>query len=207
MTAGRPGMGLFRMVQPLTLASASPRRRELLQAMGLSFDVTPSGIEEIARSGETPGTQVRRWAYEKALAISRCEPDRWVLAADTIVVLGDAVLGKPEGPEEASRMLRMLGGRKHEVESAVCLIHNDRHFVRIDSVRTEVSFKELTEKEIRAYIATGEPFDKAGGYGIQGAGAFLVRSIHGSYTNVVGLPLCETLEWLTEAGVIAPSEL
>jgi len=197
---------VFRSVQPLILASSSPRRKELLSSMGLTFDVVPSGVEETAGGqDEDTLTLVQKWACDKARAVSKLNPASWVLAADTVVLLGRHMFGKPSDGDEAAFMLRELGGKEHEVVSAICLINVARKFFGVRSVKTKVMFKDLSFEEIAAYIETGEPFDKAGSYGIQGKGAFLVRSVHGSYTNVVGLPLCETLEWLTEQGVIAPS--
>ena len=177
----------------------------MLSNLGLDFEVVPSGAEETGGDGESPDVLVQRWASDKAQAVARLRPDCWVLGADTIVVLESTVLGKPADPEEAAAMLRLLGGRTHDVISGICLVRRDGKFHRTLSVRTRVRFKELSEGEIRAYVDTGEPMDKAGAYGIQGQGAFLVRSVEGSYTNVVGLPLCETLEWLMEQGVIAPA--
>jgi septum formation protein len=195
---------LFRNLEPLILASASPRRRDLLWSMGLTFEVVESGVEETGDLGWGPDTQVKRWAVEKASAVSGKYPGCWVLAADTIVVLEDKVFGKPGNSDEAAVMLRELSNRVHEVISGLCLAHLDRDILRVDSVMTRVCFKHLTEGEIQAYLSTGEPLDKAGAYGIQGMGAFLVRSVIGSYTSVVGLPLCETLEWLLQEGVIVP---
>ncbi|MFP5213324.1 MAG: Maf family protein [Acidobacteriota bacterium] len=197
-------MPLFKMLEPLVLASGSPRRKEMLDAMGLSFEVITSGVDESGGVGEAPEALVRRWAGEKAAAVARLRPNCWVIGADTIVVLDGTIFGKPESPDEASSMLRQLAGRSHEVMSAVALARLDRGFTRVECVRTEVRFKPLSEKEIRAYVHTGEPMDKAGAYGIQGLGAFLVEAVSGSYTNVVGLPLSETLEWLKDLGVIAP---
>lgn len=196
--------GMFTTREPFVLASASPRRRELLHGLGLQFDVFPSdGVEWPAHG--SPGEQVRVWARRKVQSVCRRFPDRWVLGADTIVVLGGAVFGKPLDREDAARCLRELSGRTHEVMTAVCLAHAARHVQFERSVRTQVTFKELSSAEIDAYVDTGEPYDKAGAYGIQGMGACLVRSIHGSYTNVVGLPLCETLEWICRFGIAAPT--
>jgi septum formation protein len=204
MTAANNGSRVFRTLESLVLASSSPRRKELLEGLGLSFDVVPSGIDETLVPGEPPPDQAARWASEKASAVSTFLPDRWVIAADTIVVLEGSILGKPADSGSAASMLRRLSGRRHEVMSGICLMNRTRGFSRAKSVVTEVEFKGLTEEEIDAYVRTGEPLDKAGAYGIQGVGAFLVRSVCGSYTNVVGLPLCETLEWLVETGEAAP---
>jgi septum formation protein len=195
---------LFHNLQPLILASESPRRLQLLQSLGLTFQVVASGVDERDDPGTEPGALVRWRAREKAEAVSRRHPRSWVLSADTIVVYRHTVLGKPADAEAAAAMLQKLSGREHRVFSGLCLRRREPTFLRLESFATEVRFKPLSAAEIAAYILTGEPFDKAGAYGIQGTGAFLVESIHGSYTNVVGLPLCEALEWLLEQGVVEP---
>jgi septum formation protein len=195
----------FRTLQPLVLASSSPRRRELLALMGLTFEAVVSGVEESAGVlSERPEELVMRCAREKAEAVSELYPNSWVLGADTVVALGGTIFGKPADSREAVRMLGQLSGKIHEVISGFCLVNRSRQYFGIRSVATKVRFKELSEPEIRSYAGTREPLDKAGAYGIQGMGAFLVASIEGSYTNVVGLPLSETLEMLLECGVIAP---
>jgi septum formation protein len=196
----------FRSIEALVLASESPRRRELLESMGLTFDVHPSGVDETNVSGGEPENFARTLARNKALEIAEIRPDNWVIGADTIVVLNDDVLGKPADANDASAMLRKLSGRVHQVITALCIARANPSYSEVRSVSTRVQFKTLSDDEIRAYVNTGEPMDKAGGYGIQGAGAFLVRAIEGSYTNVVGLPLCETLEWLMELRLIAPEK-
>jgi septum formation protein len=193
---------LFRTLQPLVLASASPRRQRLLRSLGLVFDVVVSGVEEANAHGCGAEAAVRHWADAKARAVAHSRPEHWVLAADTIVVLGDTIFGKPVDAGEAAGMLERLSGRAHDVITAVCLMHLGAKVRRLDSIATRVRFKSLSAAEIRAYVASGEPLDKAGAYGIQGLGAYLVRSIEGSYTNVVGLPLCETIELLIEQGVV-----
>lgn len=189
----------------LVLASASPRREELLRSVGLEIEVVPSGIRETLDSGRSPAMQAKSWARQKAHAVSELRPGDWVLGADTIVVLGPVVLGKPEDSKDAAGMLRRLSDAVHTVITGMCLTCRDRGFLRVGHVRTGVRFKQLSEEEIQSYVATGEPLDKAGAYGIQGKGAGFVRSIRGSYTNVVGLPLCEALEWLLDRDVIVPS--
>lgn len=190
--------------QPLILASASPRRVQLLQSLGLALEVAPSGIEEEDDPDTEPGALVRWHAREKAEAVARQHPRSWVLSADTIVVYRRSVLGKPGSAQEAFAMLQKLSGREHQVYSGLCLKRREPAYLRLESFKTDVRFKALTVTEIKAYIQTGEPLDKAGAYGIQGMGAFLVESLHGSYTNVVGLPLCEALSWLLEEGIVAP---
>lgn len=195
----------FQNLEPLILASASPRRRELLASMGIRLEVKPSNVEESMKANLTPVQLVQCRAQEKARVTASLYRSHWVLAADTIVVLGGEVFGKPRDATRAFEMLRGLSGLDHLVISAFCLKHTERSVEHVAAVTTTVCFKELSQAEISAYIRTGECFDKAGGYGIQGVGAFMVRSIQGSYTNVVGLPLCETLECLMEHGVIEPT--
>ncbi|MBZ4660595.1 MAG: septum formation inhibitor Maf [Desulfacinum sp.] len=192
------------MKEALILASASPRRRELLAGLGLRFQIVPSRVEE-PPIGDHPDEGVRALAAFKAREISTRFPEAWVLAADTVVVLGGKVFGKPTDEKDAEEMLRQLSGRTHEVLTAVSLAHRGRGFFQTQAVRTQVSFRDLKDGEIRAYVKTGEPMDKAGAYGIQGVGAFLVQRVHGSYTNVVGLPLAETVDLLMKHGVIEPS--
>jgi septum formation protein len=195
---------MFRTLQPLIMASESPRREQLLRSLGLTFEVVASGVEEEADPKKAPEILVCGHAREKAQAVSDRFSESWVLSADTVVVLREKVFGKPATAGEALVMLQQLGGRSHHVYTGLCLMHGAPAFTRTEVVRTEVHFKSLSDAEIMAYVRTGEPFDKAGAYGIQGMGAFLVESIHGSYTNVVGLPLCETLKWLLEMQIITP---
>lgn len=190
----------------LILASASPRRKELLQNVGIPLKVIPSSVKEPEHRNGTARDQVMNLAYLKAKSVSDLFPDSWVLGADTIVVIDNRILGKPRNREDASRMLKILSGRKHSVLSSFSILHGKQR-ARVDRcIETEVVFKELTDEEIYGYIATREPLDKAGGYAIQGIGSFLVKSINGSYTNVVGLPLAEVLEELSRMGVSKPFE-
>jgi len=199
-----PQRRLFRSLEPFMLASASPRRRRLLQSLGLEFEVMMSGVEEHQSGTGAPLELVLGWAQEKALAVAAIHPERWVLAADTIVVVAGTILGKPLDSSEARRMLVQLSDREHLVITAICLRHQQRPHEETEVVTTQVRFKKLSAAEINAYVASGEPLDKAGAYGIQGLGGCLVRSIQGSYTNVVGLPLCETVERLAAHGIIVP---
>lgn len=177
----------------LYLASGSPRRRELLTQLGLSFERLANEVEEERLPGETAEQYVRRLARDKAQAgVAVAEIDLPVLGADTIVVLNNRVLEKPTAVESASAMLTMLSGQTHEVMTAVALA--DRQQTLECLVITEVTFRTLTPKDIADYIASGEPMDKAGAYGIQGLGGNFVRKINGSYHAVVGLPLVETAE-------------
>jgi septum formation protein len=170
----------------LILASASPRRHELLLAAGVPHTVRPTHIPEDRLPGEPPMDFVRRIAEWKARAAPRDLQDI-VLAADTVVCSDDEVLGKPISEADACRMLRLLSGRDHWVHTGICLLSGDRQIV--DLASTRVSFEDLTDGEIREYTRSGEPHDKAGGYGIQGRASKFVRSIEGCYHNVVGLPV------------------
>ncbi|MCP3141209.1 Maf family protein [Pyxidicoccus xibeiensis] len=186
---------------PLVLASASPRRRELLSQLGLTFTVSAADIDETPHPGELPEAYVLRLARQKARAVAARHPAAWVLAADTTVVLGPELLGKPRDAEEARAMLSRLSGRTHEVHTGVALAgRHDEALV----VRTRVTFRNLSPGEIAWYAGTGEPLDKAGAYAVQGRGGFLVAAVDGSPTNVIGLPLGETLALLERAGVPLP---
>lgn len=181
----------------LILASQSPRRRELLAAAGFAFSVRPSGVEEIHRPGESPAQYVERLARAKALSVCG-DGAEWVLAADTTVVCGGAILEKPADAADARSMLRALSGRMHEVLTAVCLRHQGHSWSAVESTR--VWFVELPEPDIDAYVDTGEPMDKAGAYGIQGAASKFIPRIEGCYFNVVGLPVARVRLLLAEAG-------
>lgn len=186
----------------IVLASASPRRRELLARVGLEFEVVPSRAAETHIPTETPEAHAIRLSEEKALEVAGRNEifGRWFIGSDTIVVRDDAILGKPADAAEAAAMLRSLSGRAHRVISGYAVHDRLTGETRSAAVTTWVYFKRLTEAEIGEYIATGEPFDKAGAYAIQGIGVFMVPRIEGSYTNVVGLPLCEVIEVLEEIG-------
>ena len=186
----------------LILASQSPRRKYLLEQAGLTFRVMPSGIDESKRPLSAPGDYVQSLAIAKAEDVARLNPDSWVLGADTIVAVDGRMLGKPKSARDARIMLRRLSGKTHQVFTGFCLCQQRTARQVADTVRTEVTFKTLTDQEIDWYINTGEPFDKAGAYAIQGLGTFLVRRINGSYTNVVGLPVCEVVEILIREGVM-----
>lgn len=189
------------MAARLHLASASPRRAALLEQIGVPFvRLAPPAIDESARADEKAGDYVRRMAREKAAAGQRgLDASAVVLGADTAVVLDGEPLGKPEDDTHAAALLRRLSGRRHQVLSGVCMARGDD--ARSCVVTTDVWFTELDEALIAHYVATGEPADKAGGYGIQGLGALLVSRVDGSYSNVVGLPLAETRPLMDWAGV------
>lgn len=180
----------------LVLASASPRRLELLSQIGITPDlISPTHIDETPRSRERPEGLVSRLALEKAMA---CSEDGVILAADTIVVCGGRILGKPEGIDDAKDMLKRLSGRRHRVITSVTLRDGDQ--IRTRTVTTQVKFKCLSHDDIEAYLSSGEWQDKAGAYAIQGLAGRFVHRINGSYSNVVGLPLYETANMLTSFG-------
>jgi septum formation protein len=186
------------------LASASPRRRELLARTGVRFEVSPSNLPETAHPGEAPAELARRLAGEKAAAVARRlgpRPRRWVLGADTIVVIDGEALGKPDDRDHALALLRRLTGRRHRVLTGVALVASDTLEQRHALVESRVQMRSAGEAELRAYVATGEPLDKAGAYAAQGAGRELIEEIEGSESNVIGLPLEETLALLREAGI------
>jgi septum formation protein len=171
----------------LILASSSPRRAELLAAAGFPFEVVKVDVDESVRKLEPPGEHVRRLAQEKAEAALALHPDRLVLGADTIVLVSGEMMGKPADREDAVRMLRSLSGREHEVMTGIALMSKRKTVVEV--ARTRVWMNPLSEREIAEYVASGEPLDKAGAYGIQGLGARFIDRIQGSYSNVVGLPV------------------
>ena len=186
----------------LVLASNSPRRREYFQDLGLAFTVYAADIDERVAKEEAPDTFVRRMAREKAMAVRHLFPDSWVVAADTVVCLGSRILGKPMDEEEAVGMLMSLAGQEHVVRTGYCVTCEEEDALVVSSVATSVWFADFSFEVATAYAATGEPLDKAGAYGIQGKGAFLVEKIEGSYSNVVGIPLHEVLVELVRWGVV-----
>jgi len=190
----------------LILASKSPRRYELLKQVGLDFEVIPSKVMEDIVQKESPKEHVIRLAEAKARDIVSEYPDRWVIAADTIVYINGSILGKPKRKEEAMEMLHCLSGQEHWVLTGFSVCHLGKGKSDKEAVQTAVKMKTLSPAEMEWYVQTGEPFDKAGGYAIQGIGSFMIESIRGSYTNVVGLPLCELIQMLNRLGAIAISE-
>lgn len=189
----------------IILASQSPRRKAFLEELGLSFRTIASSLDETREEGESPQTFVDRMACEKAKDVCKRYPDAWILSADTIVYIEDKVFGKPESEEEAIEMLMTLSGREHNVMTGYCLASYGLNINIVERVRTRVRFVEFSKEIARAYVQTGEPLDKAGSYGIQGKGGALVEGINGSYSNVVGLPLAETLALLQKFDVISVS--
>jgi septum formation protein len=186
----------------LVLASSSPRRAELLRAAGVPFVVRTAAVDEAQLPGEPPADYVRRLAREKAAAVDAAASEL-VLAADTAVVVGDACLGKPADRAEAAAMLRRLAGRSHEVLTGVALLGGGQDMVEV--VTTVVGFAPMTEAEIAWYVATTEPYDKAGGYAVQGLASRYVTIIEGSYSNVVGLPVALVYRWLRARGAVVPA--
>jgi septum formation protein len=185
----------------LVLASASPRRQELLRNAGIAFEMQPAHINEEPLPGESAKDCAERLAREKALAIASQRPHDVVLGADTVVTIDSQLLGKPTNAEDAARMLRQLSGRDHQVITGVCLAFNGH--VSVASETTQVTVNQLTEKEIEVYIASGEPMDKAGAYAIQGIASRWIPRIEGDYFNVVGLPVALVFHMLREVNLHA----
>jgi len=183
------------------LASQSPRRRELLASIGLDFDVMPSDVPEVHQPGESPEEYVARLSRDKAAAIAEKHPADWIIAADTTVLLGDQLLEKPADAEDAARMLATIAGKTHVVYTGVTLLNLAQNWRDTRVAESEVRMLPLDAREIEWYVATGEPLDKAGAYAVQGTGAMFIDSIHGSYTNVVGLPLATLFGMLRKAGI------
>jgi len=195
------------MAGRLILASKSPRRYELLKQIGLHFEVVHGSIEEenFVR-GESPREHVIRLSEEKARDVGQKYPNAWVLGADTIVYTDGIILGKPKTREEALDMLRRLSGQEHSVLTGFSVLNISKGKGERGAVETAVKVKSLSAVEMEWYVQTGEPFDKAGAYAIQGIGSFMIESIRGSYTNVVGLPVCEVIEMLVRLEAIGISE-
>lgn len=187
---------------PLVLASASPRRAELLAAAGLDFEVETADVDEAPRPGEPPGDYVRRLAETKARSIAAGRPDCLVLGADTTVVVDGEILGKPEGPADARAMLLRLQGRAHQVLTGVALVCGA--WARVEVATTDVWLAPMSDRDIDHYVASGEPLDKAGAYGIQGRASRFVTRIDGSYSNVVGLPVALVHRLLKEYPRVHP---
>lgn len=194
------------MSASLVLASASPRRADLLTRFGLPFAIEPADIDEQPISGESGASLIRRVAREKAEAVSAKRHEDYVLGSDTGVLLDQAFMGKPKSPIEAQQMLEKLSGRSHEVSSAVCMITPEKEVLEA-FVTTTVWFATLSTAWIEAYVASGDPMDKAGAYAIQNNAGLFVSRIEGSYSNVVGLPLYETGQLLRQVGLWHPERL
>jgi len=183
------------------LASASPRRADLLERAGQRFDREGSAVEESLRAGEGSLEFTARLAHDKARDVARRRPGRWVLAADTVVIVDGEPFGKPRDAAHARAMLARLSGRKHEVATAFVLLDSAGRIFAADVVRSEVVFRRLEPADIDSYVQTGEPFDKAGGYAIQGGARRFIQEVNGSFTNVVGLPMAEVEAALRAGGL------
>jgi len=187
---------------PLILASKSPRRKDLLEQAGLTFSVIPSCVDENGIDIRTPEKLVKTLAEAKARDVAAAYPESWVIGADTIVLIQGEILGKPDSIETARRMIQQLSGQIHQVFSGYAIFCEATQTCISGVEKTDVHFRNLSQADIEWYIQTQEPYDKAGAYAIQGLGSFLVKRICGSYTNVVGLPVCEVLEHLLKNGII-----
>ncbi|OXS80535.1 Maf family protein [Domibacillus enclensis] len=185
----------------IILASSSPRRKELLSQVFIPFTIQAADADETIQPGTKPAEAVQQLALKKAAVVSAQNPDAAVIGADTVVVSEGRILGKPENEQDAKAMLLSLSGRTHAVYTGVAII--TRHEQVVFFEKTDVEFWELTEADISAYLETGEPFDKAGGYGIQSAGALFVKAIHGDYFNVVGLPVSTLSRQLVQMGLLS----
>lgn len=190
------------VMQRLILASSSPRRKELLENLHLTFEISSSNVDESFSPDLTPEEAVKILASRKARFVADKEPDAFVIGSDTVVVHGGEILGKPDDQQEALAMLKKLSGKTHSVYTGVSIISPEQEILFFE--KTDVVFWELSQEEMDAYISSGEPFDKAGGYGIQGFGSILVREIKGDYFSVVGLPVSRTVRELRHAGYVLP---
>lgn len=200
-----PDFPLFHTCQPLILASGSPRRNEFLSGLGLDFDIITNSVDETPVPGELPEKFALRMAQNKALPVSRNNPHSWIIGADTIVTLdGLTIIGKPIDQENGLAILSQLSGNTHQVMTGLCLCCLDGEVNVTVVEKTEVTFANLSDDILRAYIATGEPMDKAGAYGIQGIGSFLVEKINGSASNVIGLPINRLVSLLIQHHIILP---
>jgi septum formation protein len=186
----------------IILASSSPRRIELLKLMGLNFDSMPAGIEETPLPNETPRRHVLRLSEAKTSLIAKTYPNSWVIGADTIVFLDGEIIGKPAAPADARMILAKLSDRRHEVFTGFCVMNIQKGITSCKAVRSSVIFRKIDADEISWYTSTPEPYDKAGAYAVQGMSAAFIKGIKGSFTNVMGLPMCELVEKLKIFGAI-----
>jgi septum formation protein len=186
----------------IILASKSPRRKQLLEQAGLSFSVVPSSFDEKKIPLSKPADYVACLAQAKAENVARIHTKEWIIGADTIVVINNTIIGKPVSRADARAMLKRLSGQTHQVYTGYAICNRSKTFFFVDSLKTDVHFKKLTDEEVEWYVHTKEPFDKAGAYAIQGLGAALIKTINGSYTNVVGLPICEVMDILLTHKII-----
>jgi septum formation protein len=187
----------------IVLASESTRRVDILRTLGVSFSIMPPGIDERRKAYESPKDYVLRMSYQKAQKVGDLFPDKWIIGADTVVVHKGKVLGKPQTEEGAVAMLKRLRANWHKVFTGYCILNVSKQIVYQDVAETKVFIKDLTDEEITNYVSTSEPFDKAGSYAVQGKGGYMVKEIKGSYTNVVGLPICEITDALLSLGILS----
>lgn len=193
---------MYTNTQPLILASGSPRRQDFLTQLGLDFTIQVADIDETEKEHESAIELVTRLAREKGSAVANNNPDTWVISADTIVCLDGNILGKPKDEQDAINTLLSLSGKTHSVHTAFALTHKENNICDTHCISTEVTFTHFNERTAQRYVATQEPMDKAGSYGIQDRGAALVERINGSYSNVVGLPLAELIAQLEKHQII-----
>ncbi len=185
----------------IILASESPRRKVLLKKLDVDFTIIPSGLAEMPPMGDAPNAYAARNAMEKAVKVAQSNPEHLIIGADTIVALGDRILGKPKSAREAVLMLSILSGQWHEVWTGICVMCMNRNVQITKAVRSSVLFRDLTNEQIEQYVSTGEPMDKAGSYAIQGGGKVFVKQIKGSYHNIIGLPTLELARVFQELGI------
>jgi len=187
----------------IILASESTRRVDILRSLGISFSIIPPDIDEERRRDESPREFVLRMSEEKARKVGDHFPDKWVIGADTVVVLRGKVLGKPKDEGDAFDTLKGLRGKWHKVITGYCVLNTSKDVMSCDAVETKVLVRNMTDEEIVRYIKTSEPMGKAGSYAVHGKGGYMVKEIKGSYSNVVGLPICEVAEVLLSLGVLS----
>lgn len=197
---------MFSANEKIILASKSPRRSELLTSVGVPFEVIAADVDETLRRGETPAGHTERLSLDKAKKVAEIYTNSFVIGADSVVVLDGGIMGKPADVSDAVRMLSLLSGKTHSVVSGYSVVAVDQGVGISGFVETKVTMKELGDEEIRAYVATLEPMDKAGAYAIQGYASCMVKEICGSYSNVVGLPVSEVIELLVELGALKFAE-
>jgi septum formation protein len=187
----------------IILASESTRRVDILRSLGISFSIIPPDIDEERKKDESPRDFVLRMSEEKARKVGDHFPDKWVIGADTVVVSRGKVLGKPKDEEDAFETLKGLRGKWHKVITGYCVLNASKDIMSCDAVETKVLVRDMSDEEIIRYIKTSEPLGKAGSYAVQGKGGYMVKEIRGSYSNVVGLPICEVAEVLLSLGVLS----
>ena len=187
----------------IILASESVRRVDILRTLGIPFSIIPPDIDESRKLDEPSKEYVLRISYDKAHKVGKLFPDKWVIGADTIVVYKNTTLGKPKNEKDAFMMLKTLGGKWHKVITGFCVLNVSQKIAYRDAVETRVFMKNMQDHEIMRYIGTSEPLDKAGSYAVQGKAGYMVKEIKGSYTNIVGLPICEIAEVLLSLGVLS----